>query len=199
MLEGCKILIKETKNQESIGVNEPFDVDSAIEIRPVNGNSKEWKMFLRQDPKKCYEKCGEKDRNIYINHAKRVIKEYKQDNSDQLNSSKEDEKKEYTPIQNIDECLKQFEKSTSQCGFYVCKSPYCIEKTDRYYAAVRCTGERVITVSPRDHYNNENWMKIIQISQHRRVYSAVHSSLISVAIFGIFSYSKRILGKISVN
>jgi hypothetical protein len=106
-------------------------------------------MFLRQDPKKCYQKYGAKNQNnrkIYSNCAKRVIQEDKQYNSEQLNSPKEN-----IYIQELYRCR--------ECGFYVYGSPYCIMKTDRYYAAVRSTGERVITVSPHDHYNNEEWVQ----------------------------------------
>jgi hypothetical protein len=154
MLEGCKILIEEAKKQESIDVNEPFEVNSTIEIRPVNGNSKEWKMLLSRDSIKCYQKYGEKDRNIYINYAKRVIKEYKQDNSDQLNNPKESR-----DIPTLYRCEKHFENSTSQCGFYVYESPHCIRKTDTYYAVAKVTEERVITICPHDHDNNEDWVQ----------------------------------------
>jgi hypothetical protein len=114
----------------------------------MNENPKEWKMFLRGDVIRCYQKYGEKNqkkRKIYINYAKRVIKEYKQDNSEQLNGPKE---KRYIP--KIHECPK--------CGFYVCE-PYCIKKTNGYYAVIRSTGERIITISPHDHYNNEQWVQ----------------------------------------
>jgi hypothetical protein len=155
--EVCKILMNEERNQESIDPSKPYEVDSTIEIHPMNENPKEWKMFLRGDVIRWYQKYGEKNqknRKIYINYAKRVIKEYKQDNSEQLNGPKE---KRYIP--KIHECPKQFENSTNKCGFYVCKPPYWIKKKNGYYAVIRSTEERIITISPHDHYNNEQWVQ----------------------------------------
>ncbi len=102
--EVCKILMNEERNQESIDPSEPYEVDSTIEIHPVNENPKEWKTFLRRDAIRCYRKYGEKNQKnlkIYINYAKRAIKEYKQDNSEQLPGPKE---KRYIP--KIHECPK---------------------------------------------------------------------------------------------
>jgi hypothetical protein len=149
MRDGCEILLVKARNEESIDASESYEVDSTIEIRPVNGNLKECKMFLSRDDMKCYRKYGEKNqknRKIYINCAKRVIQEDKQYNSEQLNSPKE---KIY--IRELYRCR--------ECGFYVYESPYCIKEMGRYYTAARCTGVRVITVSPHDHYNNEEWVQ----------------------------------------
>jgi hypothetical protein len=52
--------------------------------------------------------------------------------------------------------------SGKQCNFYVCK-PYCIIQTDTYYAAARSNKQRVITVCPHVHENNEQCIKTVDV------------------------------------
>jgi hypothetical protein len=44
------------------------------------------------------------------------------------------------------------------CKFSACKR-HCIKATNIYYADARCNKVRIITLSPRKHYNNEYWVQ----------------------------------------
>jgi hypothetical protein len=151
---GCQRLINEGKKKESINASQSFDVDSTIEIRPMTKNCQKWKIFLRRDGTKCYQKYGKKNKNIqkFIDYKKRVIEEYKQDDSGKLNYRKENEN-----IPKLYKCKQELIASKKTCGFYVYE-PYCIIRTDTYYAAARLNKERVIIVCPCIHENNESWV-----------------------------------------
>ena len=154
---------------ESIGVGKPYEVDSSIEMRPMNGDLRRWRIFLRRDAVTCYRKYGRKSQNSrknYVDYVRRMILDYKKDISEKLNK----------PIINrhtpkLYECSTSCGKSKVKCGFYVCK-PHCIKKTATYYAAVRSNAERVITICPRGHVNNEGWVQTEEA--WKAVWSVVH-------------------------
>jgi hypothetical protein len=153
--DACRHLISKAKKEESKNDDEPWPVDSSIELFPVSGNRSDWKILLRRDGIKCYEKYGKenvKNQKKFIDYAKRVMKKEKKNSFKQ----QEDGSKQPNDRGTVRSGCSKFHRC--KCKFFVCKQ-HCIKETNTYKAAVRCKGERIITISPLKHCNNEQWVQ----------------------------------------
>jgi hypothetical protein len=52
----------------------------------------------------------------------------------------------------------------NQCGFFVCNKHQIYTERGVWYAAARCSKVPVITIHPKKHYSNKQWMKILDPS-----------------------------------
>ena len=200
-------MLRKARAEELINAGEPYEVDSTLEMRPKNGNSRRWEMSLRRNGIMCYRKYGERDHGGYVDYTNRVLPDRNKDELKNCNkyviNKYSNEKKysnenkycnenKYSNEKKLYTCSQLCETNWKSCNFYVCKK-YCIKETKEYYAAARSTAERVITICPRAHENNERWVEVIQISQDRKMSTAVHLSLFSIAVFEHFHTNRRCL------
>lgn len=163
--ENCRVMMDHARKRELIGINQPYGCDSMLEIRPVYGNNQRWEMVLRKDPIQWYETCKKrfpKYQTYAKNYITKVLKECENSASEQPT-----QRKENVDLPKLYLCEEEICTDGNICSFYVYKD-YRIKETDNYFAAARSNKTRIITISPRKHVNNEQWVELIQICQHRR-------------------------------
>ncbi len=157
----CGHLLNELKEIQSKLSNKSGYDKYQIIIHPIIKLSTLCEVFLRVCPLQWYNYEKGKDEHIEEKadyHIQQVNKEqYQNDGFD--SGSKPDHS--YKPLENYYECREEvlvYEKWKERCGFYV-KKGYCIYKTNEFYAAARFNGCPVITISPRKHCQNEEWLQ----------------------------------------
>ena len=172
--EAAKVLITYVRNREEIDADQPFERDAVLEIRRSSDNHQQWIISLRENPIEWYKDQRIYNRNCKIdakNYIDRITKESKRDGPKRPNRSKTSEglSKLYT-------CGQLLPAGESPCDFFLSKD-YSIMETDQYGVDARPSGIRLLTISPREHVNNETWMKFIRIFQVRRIDVEIRSNV----------------------
>ena len=132
-----------------------------IILHPIRKGSTLCQLYLRVYPLQWYNNEKGKDEHIEEKanyYIAKVNKEQDKDDGFRSDLKPDDSYKE----------LKDYDKCKT-CGFYV-KEKYCIygtNETKEFYTAARFNGCPVITISPKEHFQNEDWFKTIQILQYR--------------------------------
>jgi hypothetical protein len=172
---GCICLINKLKEIRSYYSNKSVYNDYQIELRRTIENPSFYRLFLRVNPSEWYELERNNDKNIkskVMAYIERVTSEnmkyttssYKSPNNSNANSERKNPPCEFPTV-----CEKG-----KECGFYVCPVHCIYKKEGVWYAAARCSEYPIVTVNPKKHYSNVEWVKIIQISQDCTIDEAVN-------------------------
>jgi hypothetical protein len=164
--------LKKLEEIESHYPHQPVYDRYQIELRRIRRDSPLCQLFLRVDPSQWFnlEKKKKENENIknkaYVNikqlkkMARAYIKKVKKEHEDDGFRSDLDPDDSYKNLQNRYRCPRKMQVNGQweHCGFYV-KEDYCIYETSDFYAAARFNRTPVITICPRKHCQNEDWVQ----------------------------------------
>jgi len=176
---GCICLINKLKEIRSYYSKQFVYTKYQIELHPIIENSSFYQLFLRTDCNEWYEleRNNGKDteseaityiKRVRIENVKYTTSSYKPPSRNDANPEPKNLKCEFPIV-----CEKG-----KECGFYVCPAHCIYKKEGSWYAAARCSKYPIITINPKQHYSNEEWVKIIQISQNCTTDAVVNFFLI---------------------
>ena len=125
--------------------------DFSIEMDRMKDSSK-FSIYLRMDAIQYYKGFAIYDpqkQQECLKYCEEIINNCPESRE---NGGKKREKQRKRPLEKEQKCEK--------CGFYVCKC-FCIIKPPEfpYYAVLRLDSSNIITISPCEHCNNEEWIQ----------------------------------------
>ena len=157
---GCQQLIEKFEEIRSYPANQPVYTECQIELRSLKKNSSLYQLFLRLDAEKWYDVKQNYDRNIR-SKAEAYIRKVgnEADHSGavadkrSLQSTSTKHRNGKQPCKRIVICNRG-----NQCGFFACLKHEIYTANGIWHAGIRCDGVRVITIAPKQHYTNEQWV-----------------------------------------
>jgi hypothetical protein len=167
MAQMCGHLLKKLEEIESQYPHQPVYDRYQIELRRIRKDSPLCHVFLRVYPRQWYDLEKRKDKHIQ-ERADAYIKKVEEEHEDDGFRSDLIPDDSYKNFKNQYRCLRkvQVNGQWQHCGFFV-KKDHCIYETSKFYAFARFNGTPIVTICPKKHCHNEDWVEKIQISQHQ--------------------------------
>jgi hypothetical protein len=151
----CGHLMRKLKRIQSQCLSQSVYENYQVALRRERGKPSSCQLSIRVDPSECYK--SERNRtqaSAYVERVKLLCQR------DPFFIDKKPPKGNYQNLEDLFSCEKQIQfcGSLRRCKFFV-KKLNCIYETDKFYAAIRADGLPIITICPKEHCTNENWLQ----------------------------------------
>ncbi len=162
---GCQLLLEKLDEIRLDYSGQSVYTNYQIELRRTKENASFYELHLRVDPLEWYalEQHNDKDIKLKVNdYVNRVENE-----CDKCGDSYGESSKRFNKCRDKKEnrCTEPIiYDGGNQCGFFVCNKHQIYTERGVWYAAARCSKVPVITIHPKKHYSNKQWMKILDPS-----------------------------------
>lgn len=147
---GCQLLLEKFDEIRFNRYGKLVYTECEVALRPTDGNSDVYQLFLRIDGKKWYDEEGQFDHDI-ASKAQTYIDRVKVEEgfSPVAVPRKVKEKPCYRPVI----CSRG-----ADCGFFACDKHTIYMEKGAWHAVTRCNKTRVVTICPTEHCSNKQWV-----------------------------------------